>query len=110
MSVRPRGVKFPVLRINRKAWKYIIERSEERGVINQRGSPSLSHVRAARDIDVIEIRALRFLNPGFARRVNVIDVVRQGVCDNRPLIVIESRVAGCAALPHDWACNLLPCV
>ncbi len=67
-------------------------------MVHQRSRPRLSAIRALRDKNVIEVRARPFLNAGLAGGIHVVNVVRERIGDDRPLVIVESGVAGVAAL------------
>src|SRR6266436_7855155 len=70
--------------------------------------PGLSHIGAARDVDVVESRGRRFLNTWLARRIDVVDIVCERIGHNGTRRVVEGCVAGHTPLPDDRITDLLP--
>src|SRR5713101_4795593 len=67
-------------------------------------SPCLAHVRADGYVDVVEVRGRSLLQARDAARPYCVDVVREGICDELALVVVEGRVSSNTVLSRDRVC------
>jgi len=108
MGIRPGCVEVAIRGIHRQRGEDIIQPHAGRPGEDQLSGPLFSHIRAARDKDVVEGGAGGLLDPRLASGVNVVDGVRRRISDNWPLVVVECGVASGAPLGDNRIAHLLP--
>src|SRR5262249_6594703 len=68
---------------------------------DERRRPFHAAVRATGDKNIVEIRRLGFLETSLTCSIDVVDIVGERIGDDRPLVVVEGRVAGRSTLTND---------
>ena len=108
VGVRPRGIEFAVSGIHCQCRKDVVQRGEQGSVIDESGRPSFATVGAARDKDIVEVGAGSLLDTGFTGGVDVVNIMGDRIGDNRPLVVVEGRIAGGTTLSRDGRVHTSP--
>ncbi len=101
MRVGPGGVQLAIGWIHRQRWKDVVLRHVQWSVENEGRRPFRAAIGTARDKNIVEICRLGFLDASLTGGIDVVDVVGERIGDDRPLVVVEGRVACRASLTDD---------